>query len=495
MNDRALPLANEPVQQMLPACELLDLGRQQRNLLLLRPLFQLELNKLRIGDEASGDKGLFQAVDTHYLVLSALDFMMEGTTVNMGSTQQEVLSHLSTVAQVMKPQLTALQATRVAEVVLDALDNKAQSYREFQFEHFDAAQHTHRTVRFRLVTYQPDLEDVYRYKPTSEGYLVYLGMLDLAPEDSQELMEKMLDLLVKRGRFEAALEIARRARKLSLEYRQLIRDRLMQAYRAPGSVNWTKDMAGKLTAARGHVAGRQAEDQRMEEAVREALQASEELKTRQDLSQLLKTLQSASLIRSNLVNDITVAPDKFLVSQRSLFRARRPSGLPDLEDRLFPQLISLPADVLVANADNCISGLYPASWPKVYDLNNVFALLLERRADEPVLDEDDGELTPFEPQKDQFAPEVISQVEQWLKRQFATGSTFRIDQLLGMAEAQGLESQLRRCMVLMLFRSFAQSETLFPGMKSDAAGRFHMDIAQGTNLEFSPLQENKADKP
>jgi hypothetical protein len=149
----------------------------------------------------------------------------------------------------------------------------------------------------------------------------------------------------------------------------------------------------------------------------------------------------------------------------------------------------------VANADNCISGLYPASWPKVYDLNNVFALLLERRADESVPDEDNGEITPFEPQKDQFAPEVISQVEQWLKRQFATGSTFRIDQLLGMAEAQGLESQLRRCMVLMLFRSFAQSETLFPGMKSDAAGRFQMDIAQGTNLEFSPLQENKPEQP
>ena len=37
-------------------------------------------------------------------------------------------------------------------------------------------------------------------------------MLDLSPEDAQELMEKMLDLLVRRGRFEAALDIARRAR-------------------------------------------------------------------------------------------------------------------------------------------------------------------------------------------------------------------------------------------------------------------------------------------
>lgn len=492
MNDLALPLPEAALPPLLLGSQWLDLGRQQRNLLLFRPLFHLELNKLRIGDESSGDKGLFQGVDTHYLVLSALDFMMEGTTVNTGSTQQEVLARLSALAQAMKPVLTPTQALRVAEVVLDTLDNKADAYREFAPEYFDAARQTQRDMRFRLVTYQPDLEDVYRYRPTSEGYLVYLGMLDLAPEDSQELMEKMLDLLVKRGRFEAALEIARRARKLSLEYRQLIRDRLMQAYRAPGSVSWSRDLEGKMSAARSHVAARQAEDQRMEEAVREALQACDEIKTRQDLSKLLETLRSASLIRSNLVNDITVAPGKFLASQQSVFRARRPSGLPDLEDRVLPQIAGLPVSVLAAHADNCISALYPPAWPKVYDLSNVCALLLERRPEGPALDEDDGEIAPFEPPNEQFTQEVIGQVERWLKQQFATGSTLRIDQLLGMAETQGLGSQLRRCMVLMLFRSFAQSETLFPGMKSDAAGRFQMDIAQGTNLEFSPFSQNKA---
>lgn len=465
----------------------MDLGRQQRNLLLLRPLFQLELNKLRIGDDSTADRGLFQGLDTHYLVLCALDFMMEGTTVNMGSTQREVLAHLTDIARVLNPELLAQQAARVASVVLDTLDNKANSYKEFSFEYFDATQMGNRLVRFRLVAYQPDLEDVYRYRPTPEGYLVYLGMLDLAPEDSQELMEKMLDLLVKRGRFEAALDIAKRARKLSLEYRQLIRDRLLQAYRAPGSVNWTKEMAGRLAEARVHVGGRQTEDQRMEDAVREALISSDEPKTRHDLAQLLKTLQGASLIRSHLVNDITVAPEKFLSSQRSLFRARRASSLPDLEDRLFPQLLSLRADVLVAQCDNCISGLYPALWPKVYSLNTVFALLLERRAEDQEPELDDGEVAPFEPPPDQFPQEVIRQVEHWLRAQFLTGATLQVDQLLERAEAAGQDSRFRRCLVLMLFRSFAQSETLFPNMRSDASGRFSMDIAQGTNLAFSPL--------
>ena len=470
---------------------LLDLSRQQRNLLLLRPLFQLELNKFRIGAESNGDQALFAGIDTHYLTLSALDFMMEGTTMNMGATHDEVLRYLSHVAQEMKPGFTPVQCGRVAEVILDTLDNKANAYREFSFDFFDAVQRAVKSVRFRLVTYEPDLEDVYRYRPTAEGYLVYLGMLDLSPEDSQELMEKMLDLLVQRGRFEAALEIAKRARKLSIEHRQLIRDRLLQAYRAPGSVNWSREMAGKLAEARTHVRGRQSEDQRMEDAVREALLTADEPKTRQDLAQLLKTLQSAGVIRSKLVNDITVAPEEFLESQRAVFRARRPSGLPDLETTLFPQILTLPTGALTEHADQCISSFYPPAWPKVYDLNTAFGLLLERRAEDIEPDTDDGEIAPFVPPPDQFSKELIASVEAWLRKHFSTGRSFRVDELLVMAEEEGLDEPMRRCMVLTLFRSFAHSETLFPDMRSDAAGRFSLNIAEGTNLMFSPNGEEQ----
>jgi hypothetical protein len=481
--------APDEVVQLDVSATLLNLSKQQRNLLLLRPLFQLELYKLRIGTESKGDQGLFVGIDTHYLVLSALDFMMEGTTLNMGCRQQEVLEHLAAVTKAMKSDLTEAQSLRIAETVLDTLDNKAGAFREFSFDMFDATRKTTISVKFRLVTYEPDLEDVYRYRPTPEGYLVYLGMLDLSPEDSQELMEKMLDMLVQRGRFEAALEIARRARKLSIEYRQFIRDRLLQAYRAPGSVNWTKEMAGKLSVARLHVRGRQNEDQRMEEAVRDALITADEPQTRQNLSHLLKTLQSASFLRSMLVNDITVAPEKFLEAQRAVFRARRQSGLPDLEARIFPQLLGLSADVLAGNADDTISSFYPPAWPKVYDLNSAFALLLEKRGEDAEPQDDDGEITRYSPPPDQFSKELILFVEQWLKMRFNSGNSYRIDELLGMAKAEGLNSQVRRCMILMLFKSFAQSESEFSNMRADVLGLFYLDVAQGANLQFSPNGE------
>nr|WP_232344557.1 hypothetical protein [Cupriavidus taiwanensis] len=300
-------------------------------------------------------------------------------------------------------------------------------------------------------------------------------------------MEKMLDLLVRRGRFEAALEIAKRARKLSIEYRQLIGDRLLQAYRAPGSVNWSQQVAGKLNNAREHVRGRQAEDQRMEEAVRENLVKAEEPKTRQDLSVLLKTLQSAGNVRAQLVSDISTAPEKFMEAQRTVFRARRPSGMPDLEDNLFPKILGLPTGVLVEHADHCIASFYPPDWPKVFDLNSVFAMLLERRAEDVEPEVDDGEITPFVPYPDRFSEELIATVRAWLEIRFSAGASYRVDELLRLAADEGMDAEMRRCIALMLYRSFAQSETLFHNMHAEKCGRFDFDIAEGDNLIFSPL--------
>lgn len=491
----------EPVSQAFPktkltldgdSAALLDLSRQQRNLLLLRPIFQLERYKMMVGDEGGADRTLFHGIDTHYLALSALDLMMEATTVSSGSTSLEVVTHLGKIAGRMKPHLTSSQARRIAEVVLDALDNKANTHREFSADFFDASAGVSKSFRYRLVRFEPDADDVYRYRPTAEGYLVYLGMLDLAPEDSQELMEKMLDLLVRRGRFEAAVEIARRARKYSIEYRQMIRDRLYQAYRAPGSVNWSRDMASRLEEARIHVRQRQAEDIRMEEAVGEALLGADEPKTRESLIQLKETLRSASLIRLQLVTDINIAPERFIEAQRAVFRARKPTGLPDLQPQLLPQLVNLSIRILSAEADAFISALYPPVWPKVYDLNSVFALLMEQRGDDAEVETDPGSIEKFEPLPEQFSKELVQRANAWLVGKFSAGQQLRIDQLLDAAEDEGLDRTTRRCLVLILFRSFASSESEFKNVAVQLVdATFHLDIAQGSVLEFLPQGEKE----
>jgi len=222
----------------------------------------------------------------------------------------------------------------------------------------------------------------------------------------------------------------------------------------------------------------------MEDSVRDALLQAEELKTRESLAALLKTIKGASLTRTQLVTDITTAPERFMQAQTALFRARKPSNLPDLETRILPELVRAHVKLLAKEAEAAISALYPPTTPRIYDLNSVFALLLERRADDVPIDEEPGEIMPFEPPEDQFSETLIRETQDWLARKFANGESFHVDELLALAEDEGLETLHRRCLTLMLFRCFADSETLFPNVQASADGYFYSDIGEGTNLKF-----------
>ena len=222
----------------------------------------------------------------------------------------------------------------------------------------------------------------------------------------------------------------------------------------------------------------------MDESVRESLLQANELKTRESLVALLNAVREAGLNRTRLVSDVTLAGERFTQAQVVVFRARRPSNLPDLESRILPDLVRAPAVLLAEEAESVIAALYPPSMPRVYDLNSVFALLLERRVEDLAPDEDPGEITRFEPPAVQFPEEVIAEARDWLSRKFATAESYTVEALLLLAEEEGLDERYQRCISLMLFRSFAQAEGLFPDRRVSADGFFESRVALGTNLRF-----------
>lgn len=465
---------------------LLDLSRHQRNLLLFKPLFMLDLNKGRVTDES---QPLFEGIDTHYLALTALDTMMEGTAGDAtGATAQYVLQRLVETATRMKPSLAPGQAGRIADAVLGALDNKANNYRKFAFEYFDAAQGAMRTALFRLVEFGADLDDVPRYRPTPEGYLVYLGMLDLSVEDSQELVEKVLSLLVERGRFDKAREIATTAARLSKQYRQQIRERLNQAYRSPGSVNWTNGIAKDLATARVHVTDRQKEDRRLEEAIREQLRQADDTRARSDLAFVLQTVQEAARVRTLLLTDITGAAEKFMLAQSQVFKARRSAALPDLEPVLLPQALAAPLQVLSAGADDFIAALYPPQFFPVFDLGHMALLLLEPQDEAGEVDHDEGEVVAAAEPTPRFDQALVQEVTSWVRQQLVGAQRLTLSTLLERGRESGKADTWRRCLVFVTLRSFASSETAFPLCATRALDAFSCDITQGNDIEFFPLE-------
>lgn len=464
------------------ASGMLDLRRQLCNILLFQPLFQLERSRSSLlGPEGAS---IFEGLDTHYLVLSALDHMMEATSLTDGSTAEDLLGFLAALAGRMRRDLDLATAKRVAEAVLDALDNKANKHRKFEEQYFDAVAVAMKPYSFRLVEFKPDNLDVYRYTATPEGYLVYLGMLDIDLKEAQELMQKMLALLIERGSFEAALQIAQRAKTLSLEYRQVINAKLRQVLRAPASVNWTREVDPQLDDARTHVKERQSEDSRMEESVANTLAETVEVRTRERLIQLKDAIKDANAIRLRLVTDITTAPEAFISAQNAAFRTRRPMGLPDLETVTFPALMRAPAAFLAAEADSFLSALYPPEGPRVFFLNDVLALLMDTRAEEIAPAPDEGELEMHEPPPDPFPKHLVVEVQGWLGAKLDSAAIWRVEQLLQLAHDEGLASVKQRCLVFLLYQAYG-TETDFEGLTVRKDGdRFVLDFVQGDNLEF-----------
>lgn len=456
--------------------------------MLMRPLFQLEFSKNKF--EGDGNMPLFEGMDTHYLCLAALAYMMEGTAIAAGYTPGEVRQYLAQAADAMRPELASALRYRVADIVLDTLDNAFERYQEHRCPYFHAPSGSMRTLRFRLTACEPDLEDVYRYRPTAEGYLLLMGMLDLKVEDYQILVERMLQLLIERGRFDQAYDFACRARMLSIEYRQHLRDFLQQAWRAPGSVQWERDVGPRLAEARAHIEERQQEDRRMEESVHDQLLQVEVPATREKLARLRQVLRSAGVLRVRLFTEVSGAGERFMKAQALAFRVRKPSGLPDPETRLLPMALKCPAEHWARHAEHLLLSLYPAVPPKAMWLSDLLALLHEHRVSDGVAaGEEEGELLPFAPHPDPFPSALTARVRAWLAARFAAGGGRKLDALLAEGEKEGMDALERQAMVYALYRSFPDGESLFPAMHAVADGHFEADVAQGDNLRFEPMDD------
>jgi hypothetical protein len=148
--------------------------------------------------------------------------------------------------------------------------------------------------------------------------------------------------------------------------------------------------------------------------------------------------------------------------------------------------MELSAEKLAQEAEAALAAVYPPVPPRLYDLNALFALLLEQRGDDGELDDDEGEITPFEAPPLQFEEGTIQLVISWLRAKFTSGQSWQLDELLVEGDDAGFGWATRRCMVLILYRAYSHSESEFPNMTADALDEFISDVARGTNLRFSP---------
>lgn len=459
---------------------LVDLERQQRNLLLLRPLFELAL-KTRRGDAS---EPLFSGLDTNFLALITLDFIMEGSVLGLGRPLQETVAYGAEVTLRMKPSLSEQDARKVAREVLDTLHNAANKYERFEYDYFDPVSGQSKRYAFSLLKYQRAEDDQHYYRVSDEGFLVYLGMLDLGAANMQELMEKMLYELVRRGRVNEAVDVSRQAYLQAARYFETIRSRLDRAQRVPDSVTWTGDLEPFLNGAREHLDARQMEERQMLSVVTDKLREGEDPTTREKLVRLKETVETELHLGTQLLHLIGEAGQSYLRAQAVMFRARTRQNLPDLEEKLLPELLNLNISELAMMGDAQGHSLFNGAIPKVFSLGDVVELLLEPQAEDIAPHTSEDQMVRVDELPPHFTPEDDAAANQFLHDIFSREPCIDIEAVLSAADQAGLRREVRELMTFRMYQAFSREESQF-NVDAHADGRFSSDLVEGTRLKFN----------
>ncbi|MGT2454406.1 hypothetical protein ACU4GI_14490 [Cupriavidus basilensis] len=458
----------------------LDLIRQQRNLLLMRPLFELALKSRR----ADGSEILWSGLDTNYLALALLVFIMDGGTLGKGRTFHEVIVYVAETAQSMKPSLIEEEARLVAREVLDAIHNAENKTQQFNFEYFDATSAEARTYSFFLLRYErSDDDDEYYFKVSDEGFLVYLGMLDFGAADMQALMEKMLHEFIRRGNIDQALEASQRALYEGRRYFEQISNQLLRAHRVPDAVRWQEDLAPSLDHARHHIDGRLQEEHQLLQATTESLNSATDARTREKFVRLRETVEGGLTTTGRLLQLVGEAGQRYRDAARSLFRTRRRHRLPNIEEVVLPEMVALPTTALADMVEGHGHVLFGVGQPKLYHMEQVFRTLLTPQPQSMATEAVVGELVRLEESVPRFSKAEIELAEGFLRRHFADRRETDIAKALACAEDEGLGRTVQEYMTFMMYRAFSRDESPFP-VDASTDGRFETDLVVGTKLVF-----------
>jgi hypothetical protein len=459
----------------------LDLGRQTRNLLLARPLHELAA-KVRRADYGDGE---FQDIDTHYLALAMFDFIMEGSVFGLGRLREEVVSYLADVIRQMKPVLGEDRCNQLALEILNSLHNAENRNEQFDFPYFDVISGTTRSYRFNLLTFERQDDNQYKYRLTEAAILLYVGQLDIGAEQMQTLLDRMTAELVKRGRVNEALDVSRQAYLQAVRYQDSIRSRLDRAQRVPDAISWKQDLEPFIEESREHIDERGKEERSLLALVKEKITGTSDRITRERLVRLRETVQRESDIHLHLLRLVARAGEKYLDASRTMFRARQRHRLPDMEDRVLPQLLRLSQTALTEVAKRSWHLLLTPNVERVFNLRQVVELLTEPQAEPPAKSTEPDVIKSIPEEVLHFGPEVISQGKRYLRQAFAQGKPLFIDEVLEKAEADGLDAVVRDYLVFMLYQSFSQEEDIF-GVNAEPRGRFNLERVEGSRLLFTP---------
>lgn len=454
-----------------------DVGFAQRvkALACTAPLHDLDARK---GQVQAADLGVYQMSE---LALNAIDLVTLAMDFDAGAAPERVVDDLTTFASRQAPDRGAREHSKVARWVLESLLNVGSADRGFRAVYGlaagDGSYHRY-AFDFKLLEEVPGADGLIFLRATNEAVNVLVGALELDIESAQIAADLRLETLIRRGRLSDAQAAAQTARYRTIQYGEMLRQRLEATERDVRTVDWLHEMPAFIEEALEHIEARYRAENAILVSITDVRDTADVASRKQQAARLVDVVRDCLRRHEQLQAALQGAGRRFRAQQdRQTFAP----GTVRAELDLHAQLLAPILDVAVQNADFVLGQYFVRSTgvtvPMALRLIDLFAGLVRPPVERDVLGEqvtepevDDTEAEPA------FPTECYEHLDHLLD--LDVEAPRRLSGLF--EEARTLHPELAQLIAVRVVALAAQE--IMPALRS-GAGSVLICVDDGTVLE------------
>lgn len=362
------------------------------------PLHDLDARKSQV---QTADFTVYQMSE---LALHAIDSVTLAMDFDTGADPQQVTADLAEQAAQQLPERSGTEHHRVARWVLENLINVGSADRGFRALYgLTTGDGEYRTYAFdfKLLEEVPGTDGAIYLRATNEAVNVLVGALEVDIESAQIAADLRLDTLIRRGRLTDAQAAAQAARYRTIQYGEMLRQKLEATGRDVRSVDWLTEMPLFLDEAVGHIEARYKAENAILLNITEIRDAADTADRKRQAAQLVEIVRECLRRHEQLQAAVQLAGRRFRAEQdRQSFTPTRAATALDLN----AQLLVPALGISVVAADVVLDVFFVHSVgliaPPALRLSDLWCGLITPPAEREVLG---GAVT--EPELDEVEPE------------------------------------------------------------------------------------------
>jgi hypothetical protein len=308
------------------------------------PLHDLDARKSQV---QVADYSPYQMAE---LALHAIDLVTIAMDFDRGARPDAVLRDLTARVAVQATDRTVEEHERVASWVVENLLNVGSTDRGFRTVYGLSGPdgYDRRTFDFKLLEETRGADGDLYLRASNEAVNVLVGALEVDLEAAHIAADVRLDILIKRGRLSEAQAAAQNARYRTIQYGEMLRQRLDATTRDVRNVDWAEAMPAFLEEALTHIEGRYKAENAILINLTEARDTADTPARKTQAARLVELVRDCLRRHDQLQAGLQTAGRKFRVEQdRQTFMPGSIRAALDLHAQLLQPILALP----VAEAD------------------------------------------------------------------------------------------------------------------------------------------------